>query len=824
MWVLIQEPISGGAIDSTECGLGQWGLVPGQTYTVGRVEGEVVCAKDSSVSKTHARITVLSGGKGDRPEVMLEDVGSKYGTHLNDGILAESQRLADNDGKISRALKKPVKLKDNDRMRFGVAYSIFRLKWVSLVVTSSMLKDKKILDSWLMEIETGTKVQSQWNETTTHLAMNSISLSIKVVNCLAKGVPIVTPEYFRDYNSSLKTKQKLPQVADYTPPVSQSDSESQLRDPNISFQINKERKHLFSGKTFVFLTPKEHTQNLPPITLAGGQSILWTDSTPLQTVTPDHIVIQPPGARNSQSQMTSSSVSSLWTTLSAHLASLSLISCPATNIYLAIVHCSISNFCNPSRRPPPVFPAVVPTQAKLSFPVRAPETQSTLGEIKTNPSGSNKVSETLSTKGSDMFKTPQATAGIKTTPAAKLEILEVESQTQNFQSDIAETQDPFLTPGDTIPVQPSIVSSPDIPVKNSSTRAAKKRGRVSSDEDNLEVDTSTVPLAKKPFSQTTNEAASDIFGTGKENIVNNSCQSTEAFKDSFPNQLDDEDADIFGLNDQNPKKRILSDTETVPIQSQEKRARHSSGEDIFGFGEPSKPKVSKPIASSSQVTQSENTLKPSKDEEEDLFGFEEPKKQVLKKIDTKTQLENKYGSSNTIGSTATSKSTLGEDENQNLTSGSKVSNSAKFEPAGFLGKGDITIKSEVKAEYNEDVSGDVSALSASLVKITLLNMFRPLTPKPAYVPSPNPDQLGRPVVNYKKFKKQNVDKNRTVINLVKYVPSDLNQTGIDEWFNQNKDVTRREQEQEVLEKQSEDFWNFHNSQSQGKKKNPFPRR
>ena len=93
-----------------DCGLSHWGLLAGQTYTVGRTEGEVRCGKDTSVSRTPARISVLTGGKEDRPEVMLKDVGTKYGTHLNDGILSESQRLADNDGKVSRALKRPVKL------------------------------------------------------------------------------------------------------------------------------------------------------------------------------------------------------------------------------------------------------------------------------------------------------------------------------------------------------------------------------------------------------------------------------------------------------------------------------------------------------------------------------------------------------------------------------------------------------------------------------------------------------------------------------------------------------------------------------------------
>eukprot|EP00092_Neocalanus_flemingeri_P026996 GFUD01029277.1.p1 GENE.GFUD01029277.1~~GFUD01029277.1.p1 ORF type:complete len:320 (+),score=86.24 GFUD01029277.1:358-1317(+) len=307
---------------------------------------------------------------------------------------------------------------------------------------------------------------------------------------------------------------------------------------------------------------------------------------------------------------------------------------------------------------------------------------------------------------------------------------------------------------------------------NTNTRTAKKRGRVSSDED---ASTVTVPLAKKPVSQITIKAASNILGTGKENIVNNSNQSTEAVKDSFLNPPD------------------------VPIQSQEKRARHSS-DDIFGFGEPSQSKVYK---TENSCQKSDNTLKSLKHDDEDPFGIEEPPKKVMKKFNPSTQLENNPGS--------------------NISSGSKATNIYKFESTGFLGKENFTIKSEVKTGCVEDTSGDVSALSASMVKVTLLNLLRPSTPKPSYVPSLNPDPLGKPVVNYKKFQKQSVDKTRAVISLVIYVPSDLSQSGIDEWFNQNQDVTRREQEREVLEKQAENFWNFHNSQSKEKMKTPFSR-
>ena len=143
------------------------------------MDGDISCPTDSSVSKNHAKISVVSKQSETRPEVVLEDVGSKFGTHLNDGILAESQRLAGGGG-VSRALKKPRMLQDGDRIRFGLAYSIFRLVWLELEVTSSMLRDKSELNKWLSAVESGLSLKPNMSDITSHLVMSNISLSIKV--------------------------------------------------------------------------------------------------------------------------------------------------------------------------------------------------------------------------------------------------------------------------------------------------------------------------------------------------------------------------------------------------------------------------------------------------------------------------------------------------------------------------------------------------------------------------------------------------------------------------------------------------------------------
>jgi len=201
MWVLVQEPKEGGRITGMESGAGSWALPVGEQVSIGSGEQADIQGvwKDTSMSRQHANLTVTAPTSSStpaaaRPEVVLVDVGSKFGTHLNSGVLSESQRLAETaSGRISKAIDKPVKLRDNDRIRFGVMFSVFRLKWVDFHVTSSMLRSKAPVEGWLGGLGAG-RLEAQWTPSTTHLAMSAIALSLKVVNCLAAGVPIVTPE------------------------------------------------------------------------------------------------------------------------------------------------------------------------------------------------------------------------------------------------------------------------------------------------------------------------------------------------------------------------------------------------------------------------------------------------------------------------------------------------------------------------------------------------------------------------------------------------------------------------------------------------------
>ena len=281
MWVLVQEdPQASLQLESQPGGtpppvsfsdpLDKWALMPGQTYTLGRLDSDITIASDTSVSKSHAKITVRPGRGSARPEVILEDIGSKFGIHLNDGILRGTAALPRKSpmSVLSKSLKEPYKMKDNDRVRLGVALTIFRLIWSELHVTSSMLRtkaEKQSLMEMMKRFDSRLELESQMTESTTHLVMDRISLSNKVVRCLAKCVPIVSPQYFRDLVQCLNTRQKLPPESAYLPAV--AETELQLRDHNISFSVNPGRGKRLVGK---------FRETSPCCRLAGGRAVLWS--------------------------------------------------------------------------------------------------------------------------------------------------------------------------------------------------------------------------------------------------------------------------------------------------------------------------------------------------------------------------------------------------------------------------------------------------------------------------------------------------------------------------------------------------------------------
>ena len=115
----------------------------------------------------------------------------------------------------------------------------------------------------------------------------------------------------------------------------------------------------------------------------------------------------------------------------------------------------------------------------------------------------------------------------------------------------------------------------------------------------------------------------------------------------------------------------------------------------------------------------------------------------------------------------------------------------------------------MKGERPDSGNGDVDDIT-DLVKnkITLGSLIRTKKAKPSYVAAAAPSLCGKPVTNYKKFRKQALNTSRAVVGFTKYVPSRHDQTGVDDWLRENTNITSHEKEQEEAERQSENLWDF----------------
>lgn len=138
-------------------------------YTVGRSrDSDLSLSDDTSVSREHAMIYRSSSG------VRVEDKGSKYGVFVNSGV----------DKNIAIAANKPIDLQAGYIVRFGRLDNTFRLENIELRVCPSTMQPEDIEKlKKLLKIVDGT-LESVWSTDCTHLVMDNITVTIKVLQSL----------------------------------------------------------------------------------------------------------------------------------------------------------------------------------------------------------------------------------------------------------------------------------------------------------------------------------------------------------------------------------------------------------------------------------------------------------------------------------------------------------------------------------------------------------------------------------------------------------------------------------------------------------------
>ncbi|XP_042871534.1 nibrin-like isoform X2 [Penaeus japonicus] len=325
MWVL----------EGTESNPGQIHYLPcGSPLMVSRREGHILLRDDNSISRQHASITVthsISDLKNINalPKVNLTELGSKYGTFVNEGI----------DSNCKLANKCTTELKDGDRIRFGMLANEWRLCHKPLVITTSTLKPehKKSLADALLKL--GGHLVSEWNPACSYLVMNSITLTVKVVCALAGTRPIVTPEFITKWADAVVKKEPVPEASDFLPPL----QEVSLDKSKVNFSPVEARKTVLEGKTLLFSAAKQLSRMGPAVELAGGKAEALSAENCMHVTDANYLVIQLPPDKNQLSQNNSPLHEA-----KKMLEEKGLRVIPESDIGLAILYLSTEGHCNPA--------------------------------------------------------------------------------------------------------------------------------------------------------------------------------------------------------------------------------------------------------------------------------------------------------------------------------------------------------------------------------------------------------------------------------------------------------------------------------------------
>lgn len=297
-------------------------LLSTKDYVVGRKNCEILLPSDQSISRVHAQFSATD------QTLTLKD-SSKYGTFVN------SQRLTANT---------PVNLKSGDSVTFGVFHSKFSVDHLLPVVCSSCVDGggKASLAQALLSL--GGKLVSSWSSDCTHLVMPAVKVTIKTIAALLSCRPIVKPEYFTELCTAAQQHLAPPSVERFLPEI----DEPSLSTGDVNLAPVPARRHLFSGKTFVFLSDKQLKRLSAAVSCGGGSCRLLDEgSLPLDLLESPHSCVIDVSSGSSQNLLPSSTAAwekSVKNTVQRK--GLRLIA--ESEIGLAAIYASCDKYCNPA--------------------------------------------------------------------------------------------------------------------------------------------------------------------------------------------------------------------------------------------------------------------------------------------------------------------------------------------------------------------------------------------------------------------------------------------------------------------------------------------
>lgn len=148
----------------------------------------------------------------------------------------------------------------------GARKSSFKFDVINFNFRTSSLNGKDKENLKRMAHELGAKIVSSVDEAT-HIVTNQITLTMKVIMGLVKGIPIVATSYVKELCSNSQWNRPLPSPENFGPFIISEECTSDM------LRIRPERKTLLKNKTFVFLSKDQYNFYNPLIEYASGKAL-----------------------------------------------------------------------------------------------------------------------------------------------------------------------------------------------------------------------------------------------------------------------------------------------------------------------------------------------------------------------------------------------------------------------------------------------------------------------------------------------------------------------------------------------------------------------
>uniref|UniRef100_A0A8C9WMX0 BRCT domain-containing protein n=1 Tax=Scleropages formosus TaxID=113540 RepID=A0A8C9WMX0_SCLFO len=147
---------------------------------------------------------------------------------------------------------------------------VSRVEYEALVACSSCV-DNEGKASLAQDVQQlGGRLVSSWSEDCTHLVMPAVKVTIKTICALLCCRPIVRPHYFSEFRKALLEKKAPPKAEDFCPDIDEPTLDREVVDLGVRLQ----RRSVFQGKTFVFLSAKQLKRLSSAVTFGRGQAQL----------------------------------------------------------------------------------------------------------------------------------------------------------------------------------------------------------------------------------------------------------------------------------------------------------------------------------------------------------------------------------------------------------------------------------------------------------------------------------------------------------------------------------------------------------------------